>query len=215
MMPGLAAIYDAAFFAEWGKGNEAYARTAAVIAGALTAEFKPRRVADLGCGCGVYAYELARRGVEVLALDGVAPPPEHSYPVEVRLQDLTVPFENAWGDFDFALCLEVAEHIPEELSDAFLDNLTRFSGTLVMSAAPPYQGGHHHVNEQPKRYWVRRLAERGFAYDRARTGRLFEAVLAVRPPLLWMAQHVSVYERIPDLARRKDRLPFSVRPGGD
>lgn len=210
-MPDLAAIYDAAFFAEWGKGNEPYVRTAAVVAGALHEQLRPRRVADLGCGCGVYAHELARRGVEALALDGVTPPAEHAFPVAFHAQDLTVPFENRWGRFDLALCLEVAEHIPEPLSDAFLDNVTRFSDLVVMSAAPPYQGGHHHVNERPKRYWVARMAERGFAYDRARTGRLFETVLAARPPLLWMAQHVGVYERMTGPLPSGRTLPFGVR----
>jgi SAM-dependent methyltransferase len=211
MMPNLDAIYDANFFAEWGKGNEPYMRTAEVIAETLLAEFKPKRVADVGCGCGLYSHAFARRGVEVFSLDGARAPVEHALPVPVHVQDLTVPFENTWGRFDFALCLEVAEHIPEEMSDAFLDNLVGFSDTVVMSAAPPNQGGHHHVNERPKRYWVSRLAERGFAYNRRRTGRIFEAVMAVRPPYRWMAQHVSVYEKTADAAALKRMLPFSVR----
>lgn len=211
MMPDLAAIYDEAFFAEWGKRHQPYVRTADVITQALIAEFRPRRVADVGCGCGLYADAFQRRGVEVFALDGVRPPAEHSFDVPVHVQDLTAPFENAWGRFDFALCLEVAEHIPEEFSGAFLDNLARFSDTLVLSAAPPHQGGHHHVNERPKRYWVQRLAERGFAYDRKRTGRIFEAVVAVRPPYMWMAQHLGVYERTSDPETLKRRLPFSVK----
>lgn len=211
MMPNLAEIYDAAFFAEWGRSNDPYMRTAAVITETLISTFRPKRVADIGCGCGVYAHEFARRGVEVFALDGVAPTPAHSFPVPLHVQDLTVPFENVWGRFDFALCLEVAEHIPEELSDAFLDNLARFSDVIVMSAAPPHQGGHHHVNERPKRYWVGRLAERGFAYDRPGTGLIFEAVRAIRPPYMWMAQHLSVYRKTADPAVLRRTLPFSVR----
>ncbi|OGS39474.1 MAG: hypothetical protein A2506_01300 [Elusimicrobia bacterium RIFOXYD12_FULL_66_9] len=214
MMPDLDAIYDARFYSEWGRGNEPYIRTAGVIAAALLAEFRPRMVADIGCGCGVYAHAFASAGVEVFALDGVRPAPEHSFPVPVHVQDLTVPFENTWGRFDLAMCLEVAEHIPEELSDIFLDNLARFSGTLVLSAAPPYQGGHHHVNEQPRRYWVRRLAERGFAYDRRRSGRLFDAVMAVAPPNMWMAQHMGVYEKRAREESGRSMLPFSVRMGG-
>ncbi|MBI3297830.1 MAG: class I SAM-dependent methyltransferase [Elusimicrobia bacterium] len=214
MMQNLAEIYDAAFFSEWGRSNEPYMRTAEVLTETLVREFEPKRVADIGCGCGVYAHEFARHGVETFALDGVAPPPAHSFPVTVHVQDLTVPFANEWGRFDFALCLEVAEHIPEELSDAFLDNLARFSDVIVMSAAPPNQGGHHHVNERPKRYWVDRLAKKGFAYDRPCTGRVFEAVRDVRPPFMWMAQHLSVYKRVTDPDVLGRMLPFSVRMGG-
>jgi len=212
MMPNLAAIYDATFFAEWGKANEPYVRSAEIITDVLLAEFGPKRIADIGCGCGVYAHEFGRRGVAVLALDGTTPPPDHSFPVPVHVQDLTVPFENVWGRFDFVLCLEVAEHIPEALSDAFLDNLARFSDTIVMSAAAPYQGGHHHVNEQPKRYWVRRLAERGYAYNRTRTGRIVEKARIAPIPLMWMVQHLSVYEKTKSPAMPGHMLPFSVRP---
>jgi hypothetical protein len=211
MMPGLDALYGAAFFAEWGKDNEPYARTARVLTDALVAELSPRRAADLGCGCGVYAHALRERGVEILALDGVTPAPEHSFPVPVVVRDLTEPVENEWGPFDLALCLEVAEHIPEELSGVFLDNLARFSDTIVLSAAPPHQKGHHHVNARPKRYWVRRLAALGYAYDRAASGRVFGGVLAVRPPNLWMAQQIGVYRRAPRAPG--DLLPFGVRLG--
>ncbi len=211
MMPDLAGIYDAAFFKEWGKANQPYVRSAEILTGVLLEELAPKRIADIGCGCGVYAHSFERKGVQVFALDGTTPPPEHSFPIPVHVQDLTVPFENTWGRFDFALCLEVAEHIPENLSDPFLDNLVRFSDTLVLSAAAPYQGGHHHVNEQPKRYWVKRLAQRGYAYNRARTGRIAGKCQAARIPLMWMAQQVSVYEKSEAPALPGRALPFSVR----
>jgi len=211
MMSDLAAIYDASFFADWGRNNEPYISSAEAITEAIIAEFGPRRIADLGCGCGVYTHFFSLRGIDAFALDGVKPPLQYSFPVPIQIQDLTTPFENIWGAFDLGICLEVAEHIPEGLSGAFLDNIIRFSDTILLSAAPPRQGGHHHVNERPKRYWVQRLAERGFAYNRPRTGRIFQAVLDMRPPLPWMVQHLSVYEKVSDARSRRRRLPFSVR----
>lgn len=210
MMPALPAIYDRAFFAEWGPSHEKYVRSAELIAGVLHERLAPKRVVDLGSGCGVYGHFLTRKGVDVTSIDGVVPPPEHSFAVQTYVRDLTVPFDNVWGDFDFALCLEVAEHIPEPLSGAFLDNLLRFSPRLILSAAQPNQGGHHHVNEQPKRYWVARLAEKGFAYNRRETGRLLDAMTKARPPYMWMVEQISVYDRAG--AATKDRLPFSVPP---
>lgn len=212
MMPGLPGIYDRAFFEEWGPGHEKYVRSAELIAGVLHELLRPERLVDLGSGCGVYSHFFARRGVDVVAIDGVVPPPEHSYPVPVQVRDLTVPFENVWGAFDLALCLEVAEHIPEELSDVFLDNLLRFGDRLVLSAAQPNQGGHHHVNERPKRYWVARLAAKGFSYNRRETGRVLRALTAARPPYMWMAEQISVYDRAKLTPGAKDRLPFSVPP---
>lgn len=210
-MPDLSSIYGPAFFAEWGPGHERYIRSAEMIADALYDRFRPKRLVDLGAGCGVYSRRFAERGASVVAIDGVVPPAEHSYPVDVQVRDLTAPFTNVWGDFDLALCLEVAEHIPESLSGAFLDNILRFSDRLVLSAAQPNQGGHHHVNERPKRYWVARLAEKGFAYDRRETGVLLTAMTAARPPYMWMVEQISVYGRAKAAAGSKDRLPFSVK----
>lgn len=210
MMPDLGQIYDPAFFAEWGPKNDRYTQSAEIIAHILHELYLPRRLVDLGAGCGVYSHFFGLQGVEVLTIDGVAPPSEHSYPISFQVRDLTAPFENNWGRFDLALCLEVAEHIPEPLADAFLDNILRFSDRLILSAAQPNQGGHHHVNEQPKRYWVAKLAQKGFAYNRRETGRVLTALTAARPPYMWMVEQISVYDRAKIIPGSKDRLPFSV-----
>ena len=160
-MDNLKSIYDERFFAEWGRRNADYVRSAEIVAKALFESFWPKTLADVGCGCGVYSHLFAERGVKVLAIDGVLPPPQESFPVPFEIRDLTIPFENTWGPFDLTLCLEVAEHIPEADCDIFLDNLVRFGDRIALSAAPPFQGGHHHVNEQPKRYWVEKLAHAG------------------------------------------------------
>ena len=210
MMPDLGRIYDRAFFEEWGPRHESYVRSAGLIVDVLHDLYRPGRLVDLGAGCGVYAHLFARKGASVVAIDGVVPPAEHAYPVDFQTRDLTVPFENVWGAFDLALCLEVAEHIPEELAGPFLDNILRFSDRLILSAAQPNQGGHHHVNERPKRYWVAKLAEKGFAYNRRETGRALTALTAARPPYMWMIEQISVYDRVKTPSTTKDRLPFSV-----
>ena len=194
-MPGLGNIYDEAFFQEWGRSNRAYVNSAKVIVDVLYDEFRPRRLVDLGCGCGVYSHFFKEKGAEVVSIDGVQPPGMHAFPVEIVQQDMTVPFKNRWGDFDLALCLDVGEHIPADLCEPFLRNITRFSDRLIMSCAPPGQGGHHHVNEQPKRYWIERLKKHGFDYDRKRTGVLCETFKRVRTEMMWMWEHISLYAR--------------------
>lgn len=209
MMPALPEIYDRGFFEEWGKGNKKYVESAETIADIIFKRFRPKRLVDLGAGCNVYGHRFATHGVDVLALDGVVPPKEHSFPIMSVVRDLTVPFDNIFGRFDLAVCFEVAEHIPESLSDVFLSNILQFSDRLLLSAAQPNQGGHHHVNERPKRYWVARLAEKGFAYNRPETGRLLTELTAARPPFMWMVEQISVYDRG---SGARDRLPFSVQP---
>jgi SAM-dependent methyltransferase len=209
-MNDLDKVYNAEFFTEWGKGHRDYVLSVEIISSEIYRQFRPARVADIGCGCGVYGHFLSKKGVDVFSLDGVAPPVEHSFGVGIHKQDITEPFANVWGVFDMALCLEVAEHIPEELADIFLENLTRFSSVLIFSAAPPGQGGHHHVNEQPKRYWVKKLAGMGFVYSRPKTGFLSEAFRVKRPPYMWMAQQIGVYEQARGRASRPASMPFAV-----
>ncbi|MEI7529057.1 MAG: class I SAM-dependent methyltransferase [Elusimicrobiota bacterium] len=209
-MKDLNAIYTPAFFSEWGPSNRNYVDSAAAIVEAVYEQFRPRRVADLGCGCGVYSSLFAARGAGVLAIDGVRPPAEHCFPAEIQVRDLTEPFENTWGVFDLTLCLEVAEHIPEEFLPAFLKNLTAFGDTLLLSAAPPNQGGHHHVNERPRRYWVRKLREHGFAYDRPATGLLCERLKKRGLPNMWMGLHICVYRRAKSPRELNHGLPFDA-----
>lgn len=210
-MKNLESIYGPAFFLQWGRANAEYLRSAELVAGAIHEIFRPACLADLGCGCGVYGSLFGGMGVKVLSLDGVLPPPENAFPVEIIKRDLTVPFENTWGRFDLALCLEVAEHIPEESAGIFLKNITAFSDRLVMSAAPPGQGGEHHVNEQPRRYWAAKLAGLGFAYNRAASGRVLRLLEKSRPPYMWMANHIGVYEKARDAKELRHGLPFAIK----
>ncbi|MDO8805246.1 MAG: class I SAM-dependent methyltransferase [Elusimicrobiota bacterium] len=209
-MKNLGEIYGPDFFREWGPSNADYIRSAELVAGAIYEVFRPASVADLGCGCGVYSHLFKLKGARVLAIDGVIPPPEHSFPVEIITRDLTAPFVNTWGNFDLVLCLEVAEHIPEEFAGAFLKNITAFSDRLLISAAPPDQGGHHHVNEQPRRYWARKMAELGFAYNRRASGRVLRALEPELPPFKWMANHIGVYEKAGNIKELNHGQPFAI-----
>ncbi len=211
MMPHLHDIYNKKFFEEWGPKNAKYTQSARIVTDLLFNAFIPRRLVDIGCGCGVYSHFFKEKGVEVVSLDGVVPAADIAFPIKVIVRDLTVPFKNVWGSFDMALCLEVAEHIPEQYVAVFLKNITHLSDVLILSAAPPHQGGHHHVNEQPKRYWVKRMAELGFAYNRKKTGVILEKIKKIKMPYMWMGEHLSVYERVPPGKPLKWDMPFQTR----
>lgn len=211
MMPYLKQIYHEDFFKQWGIRNNEYVQSAKAIVDLIYERFSPGRVVDFGCGCGVYTHFLQKKGVQVLALDGVIPPKEESYPIAIELVDLTVPFENRWGDFDLGLCFEVAEHIPRCFDEVFLRNLTQFSDTLLLSCAPPNQEGTFHVNLQPKRYWVQKLSQMDFIYDRTGTGKLQETFKARKPRFRWMCDQISVYRRIRSREGVEKCLPFKIR----
>jgi hypothetical protein len=64
--------------------------------------------------------------------------------------------------FDLALCLEVAEHLPENKAPLLVDNLTSSSSVILFSAAIPYQGGTNHYNEQWLSYWIKLFNNKGY-----------------------------------------------------
>jgi hypothetical protein len=76
-------------------------------------------------------------------------------------QDLTQPLKLE-RSFDLAVSLEVAEHLPAESAAMFIDGLAALASLVLFSAAAPFQGGQHHVNEQWPGYWVGRFAARGY-----------------------------------------------------
>ena len=53
-----------------------------------------------------------------------------------------------------ALSLEIAEHLPPARAEGFIADLAALAPVVLFSAAIPFQGGLHHVNEQWPDYWA-------------------------------------------------------------
>ena len=123
---------------------------------------------DIGCGTGTWLANFKKLGVPVvLGYDGKL--------LDLSLleisrksficQDLTKPIVNP-EKFDLAICLEVAEHLPEQSAKTLVDSLCSLSDFILFSAAIPGQGGLHHLNEQWQEYWVAQFENKGFvAFD--------------------------------------------------
>jgi SAM-dependent methyltransferase len=121
-------------------------------------------VLDVGCGIGVWLKAALESGVtDILGVDGVdIPPTELVIPEKYfRVENLTLPL-SLGRSFDMALCLEVAEHIPESAAGTLIDSLITHSDTVVFSAACPGQEGQNHINAQWPTYWQQLFNERGF-----------------------------------------------------
>jgi SAM-dependent methyltransferase len=108
------------------------------------------RLLDLGCGFGRHAYEAARRGADVVALDagedeveGVASvfaamveagelDPETVRLASVRGDALALPFDD--GAFDRVICSEVLEHLGEDtVAMGELARVLRAGGTMAVT----------------------------------------------------------------------------------
>jgi 2-polyprenyl-3-methyl-5-hydroxy-6-metoxy-1,4-benzoquinol methylase len=195
-------IYDRPFFTEYGAANPVYARCCAAIAEEIARRFQPKNAVDWGCGAGLHVAALQRLGIDAIGVDGVDLPPDLRAPlVEIRRADLRDPIRAGLvpPSYDLSLCLDVLEHLSEAEALRAAETITQGAKVLVLSCAPPGQGGHHHVNEQPRRYWVARLAAIGWSYSRRETGALERSFLTRRQelPLSWMYHNLCVYRPTP------------------
>jgi hypothetical protein len=115
--------------------------------------------------------------------------------------------------FDLAVCLEVAEHLSARRASSFVEDLTRLASVIVFSAAIPFQGGRHHVNERWGSYWHDLFLSRGFAAIDCLRPRFWEDTAVD----YWYRQNMMVYvpkDRLQDFAPLVGAMPFDVvHPG--
>lgn len=129
----------------------------------------PQSVVDVGCGTGTWLSVFKKLGAgKVLGIDGDNLNLEqlHIDRSEFKVANLTRPVELN-ERFELAVCLEVAEHLPETDSDTLIDSLCALSDTILFSAALPQQGGQNHLNEQFFDYWREKFNQRGYLFKDA------------------------------------------------
>jgi SAM-dependent methyltransferase len=140
-------------------------RSAQVIVPILTGLIKPTSVIDVGCGRGAWLRAFQHEGAAtILGLDGeyVKASQLMIPPACFRCVDMNEPFELP-GRYDLAVCLEVAEHLPEKMAAVLVDRLVQAAPVILFSAALPGQGGTHHLNEQMPAYWRALFKRHGYA----------------------------------------------------
>jgi SAM-dependent methyltransferase len=121
-----------------------------------------RSVVDVGCGIGTWPRAFIEQGVsDVVGVDFHEETQRLLIPPTCfRKQDLRRPMDLG-RTFDLAVCLEVAEHLEEELADGLVDSLVRHAPIVLFGAAVPGQGGWSHINEQWPEYWAAKFRARG------------------------------------------------------
>jgi hypothetical protein len=64
---------------------------------------------------------------------------------------------------DMIWCCEVVEHIEEKFIGNLFDTFKN-ANIIVMTFGKPGQTGWHHVNCQPKEYWIEKMNGNGFDF---------------------------------------------------
>ena len=125
-------------------------------------QYREELIYDLGCGTGYYLKELHKAGHKKLV--GVEADPcvlHEEFPILPL--NLTEPITGL--SKGVVISLEVAEHIPQEYEEHFLDNLVSLcSKLIIMSWAVEGQPGVGHFNCRNNDYVINKLGEKGFRF---------------------------------------------------
>jgi len=189
-------FYDSDYYERDVEG--AAVRSAGTIADSILSAFVVTRVVDLGCGTGALLEALRDRGCEVLGLEYAEAALKYCRDrrLDVAKFDLERDSFNDDRTFDVAISMEVAEHLPRAAADRYVDLLTRLSGIIVFTSAPPGQGGVDHVNEQPPSYWLDKFRQRGFEHDEELSQRWRETWKAKGDVEGWYYQNLMTLRRV-------------------
>mgnify|MGYP003956620471 CR=1 FL=1 len=180
--------YDENFFRALEAGS---LQSAKEIVPLVVGFLKPASVVDVGCGTGAWLSVFKEQGIgDILGVDGdyVNLDSMLISKEDFQSHDLTRPL-TINKKFDLVVSLEVAEHLPSNCAETFIDSLTRLGSVVMFSAAIPCQGGQNHVNEQWQDYWRILFSKKGY-----------EAVDFIRKKVwdnpkveTWFAQNTLLY----------------------
>ena len=136
-----------------------------LVADHIVKQIGPKKVLDAGCAKGFLVEALRDRGVEAYGID------LSEYAISqvrrdiqryCRVASLVDPIAER---FDLIVCIEVLEHIPEEIARQVIANLCRSTDDILFSSTPDDFAEVTHVNVRPRSYWNALFAEQGFDLD--------------------------------------------------
>lgn len=160
------------------------------IASWIKENIPPHRVVDIGCGPGMLVHSLQEIGIDAIGYDNDERINGKQYLKQVSLFDLNDPA-------DLVICMEVAEHIKEKLSEDVVDSVIRNilpNGKLIWTAAIPGQGGVGHINCQYKEYWQEKFERRSLKRNIVLENKLIEYVKGKGYYMGWFINNVMIFE---------------------
>jgi SAM-dependent methyltransferase len=145
---------------------EPYARKSVPqMAQSIVETFHPQSVIDIGCGSGALLVALRKLGVHrLLGLDCAEAGLDiaRARGLDVRKFDIVTDKLLYSDDYDIAVSMETAEHLPASVADRYVELLCSLAPVVLFTAARPGQGGIGHLNEQPAEYWKGFFNAHGF-----------------------------------------------------
>ncbi|PCJ59666.1 MAG: hypothetical protein COA79_09690 [Planctomycetota bacterium] len=156
-------VYDDEFY---GSQQDGSYDSAKIIMKYLSGKLPITSIVDIGCGRGGWLKAGQENGAtRIVGYDGpwVDSKKLLSSQIEFKTQKLDEEFKIE-GQFDLAICLEVAEHLEEGRGLNLVKNLCSCADVILFGAAVKGQGGNHHINERLQSYWAKAFKSNGFKY---------------------------------------------------
>jgi MoaA/NifB/PqqE/SkfB family radical SAM enzyme/glycosyltransferase involved in cell wall biosynthesis/predicted O-methyltransferase YrrM len=200
--------YDSSFYDEQ---RDASLASAEVIVPIILEHLTVTSVVDIGCSTESWLSVFAKSGVTDISGFDCNNLTEGEYVVnkslirtEFDISSLAFPHRMAK---DLALCLEVAEHLPETAADDLVTMLVSAAPVVIFSAAFPGQTGFNHINEHPPWYWREKFNNHGYA-----------EIDFIRPFIWkderigwWYRQNITCYANIQEIGARQELLKLASR----
>ena len=171
--------YDTGFYSDIHEKSVVSSR---IILSLLKAQLGTASILDLGAGHCPWGKSALELGIGYLGVDGdyvdtskLSVPRQH-----FLARDLAVPFATDQR-YDLAICMEVGEHLPEHSAAVLVESLVHHADIILFSAAIPWQGGTHHINERWPSWWAAIFEQKGFL------------PLDLIRPQVWSNEHVAEY----------------------
>ena len=127
-------LYTNSFFESHSDGSESSAR---VILPILCERIQFQNVVDVGCGIGNWLSVFVEKGIsDVVGVDG-SYVDRQMLRIESRCfveHDLTLPL-HLERRFELAMCMEVAEHLPEASANTLVESLVGLSDQILFYQA--------------------------------------------------------------------------------
>jgi len=166
-MKTISDIYRGSFF----KNRHKLAWRVPIVCDAICRTFKFESIIDVGCATADFLECFEKKGKIIAGIEGSKHAREYLQvdPSKIYLADLRKEFKITGKRYDLAISLEVAEHIEEDYTDNYVSSLKNISDNILITAAPPGQKGHHHVNCKHPGYWLDRFSGNGFKFNAGKT----------------------------------------------
>lgn len=154
-------MYDNFFYKQHELGAIKSAKRYAEI---CTRYYRPKSVIDIGCGRGAWLTAFKQTGATRLTgVDGSWNSQndmmDQSIEFHARNLDQSIDFD---GQYDLAICVEVAEHLGKSKSYQLVEELVKLAPVIIFGAAFIRQGGQGHINEDYHHNWANLFAVLNF-----------------------------------------------------